>query len=931
MFTSKHKCLCFLCFLFLLFIFIFPFAPKVLAEQTFVNITSDLTLNQSPGSVCGWYSGTFNAKKVFGIAIYRGNFPDTTNFAKQRKMHALNSYLSDCSDDPYSLEYNFIYSAIPTPDGTYWVRMTANGYPYLPDYHSVSYYFEARRLNGVWSLLEPSSCTDGIQNQDETGVDIGGVCTVPSSEDDSTQEDLQVETPTPLEEPACTENCNSNVLFFPGIMGSKLYERGVVCDSDINIGECVEQKLWFSTNDSLQADLSLDTNGKSVGSIYTKNDTQKLSEGEDETGVIDKIDVINLYKSFFADLKNLKDEGEIVDYAFVPYDWRLSLNDIVTNGKALSENRLSYVTSQDFSESFILQKLEELQASSRTGKVTIIAHSNGGLVTKALIQKLKDTNNPLYEKIDKIIFVAVPQVGTPDAMAALLHGSDLGPFGLIMSASRHRQLAENMSTVYHLLPSAAYFTTVDPGFAIDKLVSFEDQTFFTPQTSQYGVFVSNATELKNYILGTDGRAKPSSGEIVLPNIGNADLYAEAESVHAILDSWMPFSETKVIQVAGWGEETLAGLDYMTLKDSTEHLSYKPRMVIDGDASVLVPSALWMSDSSPNIERWWVNLEEDEPFSVNREHRDILEISNLRKFIEFRITQDEDDNSLFTDEDNIIVNNDSTLISDKPRLHFTLHSPLTLSIVDSQDRYTGLDPDTMEIREEIPGATYKKIGEVQFISVPAGVSYTLLLDGYENGFFTLDIDEQTGNEITDSISFEGISSSNLTLVTMDISSSFGTENSELRIDEDGNGSIDKVYNVVNGVTQYIDQTPIITPIISSSGSQSRNRTSNITVQETVPVEEKIEVEEEINVDFVPVIEDPGESDDVVIDVEKESKKEIQPQETSETEILEEAPVPEDLPLSASAADSGFANNFSPYAMILGVVGLAYLSKMFFIKV
>ncbi|MCK5059910.1 MAG: alpha/beta hydrolase, partial [Candidatus Pacebacteria bacterium] len=413
--------------------------------------------------------------------------------------------------------------------------------------------------------------------------------------------------------PACTTDCFSNVLFLPGLMGSRLYEQGGLMDcSNLDPGttppmECFyDKELWVSRDDSNQTELGLDTNGKSINDIYTKNDTQNNGE-TDETGIIDDIYLSNIYQSFIYDLRDWKQNGLINEYAFIPYDWRLSLEDIITGGSASSDGNLFYTNTQDFSESFILKKLDELQKTSKSGKVTIVAHSNGGLVTKALVQKLQDTNNPLYEKIDKIIFVAVPQIGTPDALVGLLHGTELG-FGFLMDKERSRQLAENMPTVYNLLPSNSYFTTVDPAFAVGKLVSFENTPFFNPQTSQYGVFVSNETELKNYVLGTDGRTKPSFGDTVHPNIGNSVLYDQAENVHQILDSWQPSPDTKVIQVAGWGEETLAGIDYKSIGgDATERLSYKPRMVVDGDGTVVVPSALWMATSSPNIERWWVDL------------------------------------------------------------------------------------------------------------------------------------------------------------------------------------------------------------------------------------------------------------------------------------------------------------------------------------
>ncbi|MBI4155720.1 MAG: hypothetical protein HY507_00620 [Candidatus Zambryskibacteria bacterium] len=595
---------------------------------------------------------------------------------------------------------------------------------------------------------------------------------------------------TGVQPPACAANCFSNVLFLPGLMGSRLYKQDGSADKE----------LWVSLNDSLQADLSLDLNGKSVNNVYTKNDTQNNGE-LDETGIVDDVFSFNIYQSFITDLKNWKQEGTIADYVFIPYDWRLSLDDVTTNGTT-TNNNLSYAAPQNFSESFILKKLEALQSNSKSGKVTIIAHSNGGLVAKALIQKLKDTDNPLYDKIDKIIFVAVPQVGTPDAIAALLHGSELGPAGLVMERNRSRQLSENMPSIYNFLPSAGYFSTVDPVFAVDKLVSFENKPFFDSQTSQYGIYVSNETELKNYVLGTDGRIKPSFSDTVHPNIGNSNLYNQAESAHQMLDSWSPHPDTKVIQIAGWGEETLAGIDYKTYrdKDLIETLSYKPRFVVDGDGTVVVPSALWMP-TGPNVERWWVDLAEEGGIVINRVHKDLFEIPNLLDFIKFQITD-----SIFSDPDTILVNDTATLVSDKPRLHYTLHSPLTIGIVDAQGRYTGQDPITKKIREEIPNVTYRQIGEVQFISAPADIAYTVKMQGYEEGSFSLDLDKQEGNNITSSTSFQGIPSSLSTIATIDVAPNMEVATSILKIDNNGDGTIDKTLNATPGGVTVYDVTP-----------------------------------------------------------------------------------------------------------------------------
>ena len=611
--------------------------------------------------------------------------------------------------------------------------------------------------------------------------------------------------------PLCTENCNSNIMFFPGIMGSRLY------DSE-------EKELWVSSGDSLQAKLSLDETGKSNNVIYIKDDTLRKEGEVDEKGIVDDVYGSNIYESFINDLRTWKGDGTngiIHDYALIPYDWRLSLNDIVTNGATSTQDNLSYATPQDFSQSYIVKQLEQLQKSSRTGKVAIVAHSNGGFVTKALIQKLKDTNNPLYNKIDKVIFVAVPQVGTPEGLTALLHGTSMGPWGSVMINARSRDLAKNMPTAYNLLPSSDYFSIVDPGFAVDKVVSFQNTHAFDRQLLQYGMFISNEDEFKRYVLNDEGRAIPTYADTTYPATGNRALYNMAETVHSVLDNWLPASTTKVVQVAGWGEETLAGIDYT----NTGRLSLKLRNVVDGDGTVVVPSALWMSTSTPNVERWWVDLKTYSDKNLfSRVHKDILEIQNLRTFIKSQIN-----NSPFSDSENIVVNSTQTLISDGERLHFTLHSPLTLGITDSSGRYTGLDSVTGKVREEIPGVTYKQYGEVQFLSVPAGLEYTVTMKGYESGSFDFDVEKQAGNAVIASTTFESIPSATSTTVTLNVSSLFSVSSSTLFIDQNSDGTPDISLKAnESGVTVYDTTSPTIT--VNADGTLGMNGfyTSPVTI-------------------------------------------------------------------------------------------------------
>lgn len=594
--------------------------------------------------------------------------------------------------------------------------------------------------------------------------------------------DLSATTP-----PACTLNCSSSVMFFPGVMGSKLYDSN---------GE-----LWVSRSGTDQAKLLLDSNGNSVNNVFTKDDTQNIND-EGETGLVDEVYGANIYNTFLNNLRDWKGDGTITDYAFIPYDWRLSLDDIITNGASTTAGNLSYLNSQNFSESYILKKLEELQKNSESGKVTLIGHSNGGLVIKAFVQKLKETNNPLYNKIDKIIFVAVPQVGTPDAVVSLLHGSSLGPFGKVMSNERMRSLAMNMPTIYNLLPTDGYFSTMNSNLQNDQVVNFNNAYHgYDEDVKQYGTYINNSIELKNFVLGTDGRNNPVFSDTNNPLIGNSVLYDKAQVVHDVLDSWAPASTTHVVQIAGWGENTLSGIEYKSCKDylviNTRHNCIALKYVVDGDGVVVVPSALWMSTSTQNVERWWVNLKKINTIAnanIFREHRDILEVDNIKDYIKSKIK-----NETWLDQENIIVDDASKLPAVGSYLHYTLHSPLSLGVYDSFGRYTGLDQTTGKIKEEIPDSKYVVIGDTQFVSIPENVSGQVKLKGISDGVFTLDIEKQTGNMIVENTSIGGVPSLAQTVAYLDINPNLSS--TTLNVDKDGDGVFEKQINT-NGKTEAI---------------------------------------------------------------------------------------------------------------------------------
>src|SRR3989344_1261170 len=103
--------------------------------------------------------------------------------------------------------------------------------------------------------------------------------------------------------------CASNVLFLPGIEASRLYRPDYAGGTD---------QLWEPNIDSDVLDLYMNPDGTSARpDVYTK-------EVIDEKNVL-PIGQGNIYKSFIAEMNELKTAGTIVDWKAVPYDWRVSL------------------------------------------------------------------------------------------------------------------------------------------------------------------------------------------------------------------------------------------------------------------------------------------------------------------------------------------------------------------------------------------------------------------------------------------------------------------------------------------------------------------------------------------------------------------------------------------------------------------------------
>ena len=590
----------------------------------------------------------------------------------------------------------------------------------------------------------------------------------------------------------CEANCHSNIMFLPGIMSSRLYEDG--------------EQLWepglFMEDEEFEA-LYLNESGKSVSpDIYTE----------------DVLDNGYAYGKFVEDLAELKIDGTINDYEAVPYDWRLSMEDVLSTGTKREDGTIIYGTSE--TEPYIESTLRRLAANSKSGKVTIVAHSNGGLVTKALINKLDNESAAL---IDQVIFVGVPQLGTPQAIGALLHGYNAGlpdVYPFILSAERSRDLAINMPMIYQLMPFADYYD--GEGVEVHTpYITFEDGVATQLLIDRYGYAVT-PNELQDFLSGAEGRISAPYNDLANPINANAVLLADSLAMQSEIDSsWQAPDGIKVHQIAGIGEGTLAGIRYKTIQkcvsstfgvchERAPALSYEPVTVIDGDGTVVVPSALAMSET--DTERWWVdlyasNIERFRFGPLKNKHADLLEIDELRDLIF--------ENLIFNTA-NVIptyLYSEQPSTQDKERLVFTLHSPLKLSAVGSDGNVVNEKEVTM------PGSTYVRYGEVQVLTVPATTEFTILLTGERDGSFTLEMEEFIDNESIATSTFAAIPSGTSTRATISFDRGTLEDAGVLQIDHNGDSVIDFSYSPVIGETVY-EPDPVVAIETSSGGGRSK---------------------------------------------------------------------------------------------------------------
>ncbi|NLC31129.1 MAG: hypothetical protein GX765_03715 [Candidatus Moranbacteria bacterium] len=626
----------------------------------------------------------------------------------------------------------------------------------------------------------------------------------------------------------------SSVLFLPGIKASHLYKY----DND---GD--EDELWVPNwfGDDIE-ELKLNSNGKSINDVFVKNG-----------GILETTIKGDIYNSFIDDLKKMKAENTISDYNAFAYDWRQSVEDIVENGTPYENNQIKQV----------LSEIDTLAQTSKSGKVTIVAHSNGGLVAKMIVKEIKDRG--LENKVDKIILVGTPQMGTPIAILSFLYGYEES-LPTLLSQEDARELIENMPGAYGLLPSREYLSRLEDD---EEIVEFS-----APNTERgkkfieiYGNNIDSFEEFRNFLLGdADRRLKPEKDEIELENKLNTKLLDEAIAIHSELDNFSWPEEVKIIQIAGWGLDTIKGIEYKekhkikcitpsyptsfpSCYESGEYeLIPEPTFTIEGDKIVIVPSALMLNDGV-NTERYWINLSE----LSKKVHGNIFEVDNIREFIENQIKNKETDLPKYMSDKKPEITEGIS-----PRIRMRLYSPLDIHVCDKLDNCVGYgEIETAEgaqkiINEDLNNSYYFQLGERKYLGFDEdNGEVEIRLDGYGEGSYTLEIEEveitNEGENITNFITYKNLPTSDKTKVSLTIPEGGLADISDLEADYDGDGG--KNYVIESRVNQENVMPDMIAPQIEIISPESRVYEKDETMAVSLNISDNVSDLENIKVNKI----------------------------------------------------------------------------------
>ncbi len=443
------------------------------------------------------------------------------------------------------------------------------------------------------------------------------------------------------------------VVFIPGIGGSEMkVAQDIVWSKDDGHGGtyshayAANEKVWVNQNEAATIGdddyfdvLRLKTDG--VNSEAPLNLTGNLSSYG--YGDID---------SFFTGMGYVKGTNFFV----FPYDWR---KDVRTNKDSLDA------------------LIEQAKTASGQTKANFVVHSMGGLIARYYISDATKAS-----KVNKLIELGVPHLGTVFALKTLIYGTPIKyrfkffEFPVI-PGSEIKDALQNHPSLYSLTPSLKYYD------------------FYNNSSFNYPYPFRDDRDIDNDQI--KGVLNYDQTKNLLSNLSyNMTVFGLGEQFHSFLDPITTHvNGTKIYEIVGSNQPTLGQIhESWWITWPVNLIPKTDEIFINGDDTVPLYSASLKSDSLDISGAFKI-------YYVEQKHSDLVSangsaMQTVRKILE-------DDNSL-----PVNVQSDKYTLDGK---HISADGDVDLDLYDDLGNHTGLNSNG-EIETNIPHSFYTTSGKTK---------------------------------------------------------------------------------------------------------------------------------------------------------------------------------------------------------------------------
>ena len=577
------------------------------------------------------------------------------------------------------------------------------------------------------------------------------------------------------------------LILIPGIMGSEFSVTqsepiSPILKEALSGGGCTETTGYYSYN---QGDLIwLDGSLQNLGNKITRPCSNYLdalqldSQGQNtvypQVGLNGKLTDIPYNNDTIPSLEGLYGYKRDVNLFIFPYDWRKD----IASSSALLDQEINAV----------------LATASAGTKVNILAHSMGGLVAREYIRDAAHAG-----KVDTLVELGTPNVGTPKMLAALLYNMCLIKtlLGCVPNGYEANKIVQNFPGAFELLPSERYYQL----YSNPKDYPFsEDRDMVTNGNSGPGPLTYE--QLKTLL------SQPQPQSLLNKNM---TVFGTAGTFHSNLDpsySDINTNGVKTYLIAGSGYPTIGQIhDYQGFILLNQRIHFPIGIKQDADPT----------DGDGTVATLSATLgQQENAYYVNQDHGGL--VSGTSTSLEMATN--------FLSGQTALISGVQTTPFHFSKRIISVHSPVELDAYDDAGNHTGVTSDG-STEENIPGSSYDEVGEAKFISLPSDGHYRITTKATDEGSFDLKLKTYQNSALTKELVYLAVPQTTQTTTSLSLDS----ENPSLSVDVNGDGSTIQHLAATSTLTgdALSDHTPPTTSA-QAAGTQGNNGwyLSNVTL-------------------------------------------------------------------------------------------------------